>query len=397
MLRTFQFRLLPNAMQTAALEFILRDSAETYNAALQERRDAWKLERKSVTYRMQQDQITLLRQEPQFAVVAADIQRDPLRRIDRAFKDFFRRCKTGDKPGFPRFRSWRRYDSFTMGNPPKVRERSLRVPKVGDIRMRGGRSISGVVKVVRVKRCGKKWNVSVVCDIGPTPERCSISNPVGIDVGLTDLVVLSDGTKIDNPRWTRKHAARIAAASRKLALKQKRSNNRIRAREVLRRAHQRAADARSNYLHHVSKRLVANYDLIAYEDLKIRNMARSASGTVENPGTNVAQKSGLNKSILDAAWGILLFQLVYKAESAGKWAVPVNPRGTSQKCSGCGKLVPKQLSERMHSCPHCGLVIGRDHNAAINIEHLALTGLGMSLAGRTPSECTQASTGKLCI
>jgi putative transposase len=390
MFRSFQFRLKPNVTQEAMLQRILSDNAETYNAALQERREAWKLERKSITYYDQQKELTELRKDTAFQWIAIDIQRDAIRRIDRAFKAFFRRCKSGDKPGFPRFKSWRRYDSFTMGNPPIVRERSVRIPKVGDIRMRGGRPISGIAKTATVKREGRRWTVSIVCDIGPAPERCTVSNPVGIDVGLTDLAVLSDGTKIENPRWTRKHAARIAAASRKLALKQKRSNNRIRAREVLRRAHQRAADARKNYLHRVSKWLVENYDLIAYEDLKIGNMARSASGTVENPGKNVAQKSGLNKSIMDAAWGMLIWQIVYKAESAGKWAVPVNPRGTSQKCSGCGKKVPKTLAERTHSC-ECGLVLGRDHNAGINIKRL-----GMSLVGIS-AESMHPSMGKLCI
>jgi putative transposase len=366
MLRTFQFRLRPNAAQTAMLERVLADNCETYNAALQERRDAWKLERKSITFYDQCRELTELRKDTTFQWIGADVQRDAIRRVDRAFKAFFRRCKAGEKPGYPRFRSWRRYDSFTTGsNKPVIRERSVRIPNVGDIRFKRTRDIEGTPKVVRVKRAGKHWTLSIVCDLGPAPERCVVSNPVGIDVGLSSLATLSDGTIIENPRWTEKHAARIAAASRKLALKQKRSKNRTRAREVLRRAHQLAADARKNYLHHVSKWLVANYDLIAFEDLKIRHMAK-------NPH--------LAKSIMDAAWGQLIWQITYKAESAGKWAVPVNPRGTSQICSGCGVKVPKKLSERVHSCP-CGLVLDRDHNAGLNI-----LALGMSAVGVKPSE-----------
>ncbi len=367
MFRSFQFRLLPNQSQVAALGFVLRDSCDTYNAALQERRDAWKLCRKSITYRDQQSQITQLRRDdPAFAIIAVDIQRDPLRRIDRAFKAFFRRCKSGGNPGFPRFRSADRYNSFTLeGHPPSVKGNAVRIPGIGVVRMRGGRPIQGTPKTATVKREGKRWTVSVTCDIGPAPDRYPVSNAVGIDVGIASLATLSDGAIIDNPRWTKKHAARIAAAQRKLALKQRRSKNRIRAREVLRRAHQRAADARKNYLHHVSKWLVANYDLIAFEDLKIRNMAK-------NPH--------LAKSIMDAAWGQLIWQITYKAESAGKWAVPVNPRGTSQICSGCGVKVPKTLAERTHSCA-CGLVLDRDHNAGLNI-----LALGMSAAGVKPSE-----------
>ena len=375
MLRTFQFRLQPNVAQTAELQRVLVDNCETYNAALQERREAWKLQRKSITYRDQQNEITELRKDSAFQWMACDIQRDPLRRADRAFKAFFRRCKTGQKPGFPRFRARRRYDSFSF-SASTVREKSIRIPNIGDIRMRGGRPAAGQPKLVTVKRDGNRWTVSIVCDIGEAPAKRVVSNPIGIDVGITDLATLSDGTTIENPRWTRKHEHRIAAASRVLARKQKRSNNRSRARQALRRAHQKAMNARTNYLHHVSKWLLNNYDLIAHEDLKICNMAK-------NPH--------LAKSIMDAAWGILIYQLTYKAEKAGRWVVPVNPRGTSIRCSGCGEPVAKTLADRQHNCA-CGVSLGRDHNAAINI-----LALGHSAAGLAPSKSMQASLGKLCI
>lgn len=368
MLRAFAFRLIPNKTQTAALERILADNCETYNAALQERRDAWKLQRKSISYRMQQDQLTALRADGAYDWLACDIMRDPLRRVDRAFKAFFRRCKSGEKPGFPRFRSRHRYDSFAF-SLPVVRERSIHIAKAGDIRARGGRSITGKPKLCTIKRDGKRWTARVVCDIGEAPEKRVVSSAVGIDVGLTSLATLSDGKVIENPRWTRKHEKRIATASRTLARKQRRSKNRIRAREALRRAHQRAANARTNYLHHVSKWIVEHYDLIAYEDLKITNMARSAKGTVEQPGKNVKQKSGLNRSIMDAAWGQLLFQVRYKAEKAGAYAIAVNPKHTSQRCSQCGETVAKTLTERRHVC-FCGADLDRDHNAALNILRL---------------------------
>lgn len=360
MLRTFQFRLRPNSTQGAELERILADNCETANACIQERRDAWKLQRKSISYRDQQSELTELRKDPAFQWMACDIQRDPLRRVDRAFKAFYRRCKTpGQKPGFPRFRSRFRYDSFGFGLPV-VRERSIKIPNVGDIRARGGRPIQGRAKLCTVKRDGKRWTASVVCDIGPAPEKVAVSRAVGIDVGLTTLATLSDGTEIQNPRWTRKHEVRIAAANRALARKKRGSHNRIKAREALRRADQRAANARLNYIHHASKWLVSNYDLIAYEDLNIQGMSQGR----------------LAKSIMDAAWGILLYQLRYKAESAGTHVIAVNPRGTSQRCSGCGETVKKTLWQRTHSCPHCGLELGRDANASRNI-----LALGISVAG----------------
>lgn len=375
MLRTFQFRLRPNATQAAGLGRILEDNCETANACIQERREAWKLQRKSISYYDQQKELTELRKDPAFQWMACDIQRDPLRRVDRAFKAFYRRCKTpGQKPGFPRYRSRDRYDSFGFGLPV-VRERSIKIPNVGDIRARGGRPIQGRAKCCTVKRDGKRWTASVVCDIGPAPERCAVSTAVGIDVGLTTLATLSDGTEIQNPRWTRQHEDRIAAANRSLATKTRGSHNRLRAREALRRAHQRAASARLNYIHHVSKWLVENYDLIAHEDLKIQDMSQGR----------------LAKSIMDAAWAILLYQLRYKAESAGTHVIAVNPHGTSQRCSGCGETVKKTLWQRTHSCPHCGLELGRDHNAALNVKRL-----GMSLAGLCPSESIQR-LGESCI
>lgn len=365
-IRSFRFRLLPNLHTSSLMGRILADNCETYNAALQERRDAWKVDRKRITYNHQQSELSELRKDPAFCWIASDIQRDPIRRVDLAFKAFFRRCRSGLVPGFPRFRSVGGYNSFTVsGHSPRIKGNKICIPGVGCMRIRGGRKIKGDPKSVTVKRYGGKWMVSVACDFGPAPDRITVSRAVGIDVGITNLATLSDGAVIENPRWGNRHASRIAAASRNLALKQRRSKNRIRAREVLRRAHQRAAGARKNYLHHVSKWLVENYDLIAYEDLKIRNMAR-------NPH--------LAKSIMDAAWGQLIWQITYKAESAGKWAVPVNPRGTSQICSGCGVKVPNTLAERTHSCA-CGLVLDRDHNAGLNI-----LALGMGAAGIKPSE-----------
>ena len=360
MLRTFQFRLRPNATQAAMLSRILADNAETYNACLEERIGAWRLQRKSISYRDQQNELTELRQDERFRWMACDIQRDPLRRVDRAFKAFFRRIKAKEKPGFPRFRARSRYDSFSF-SLPTCRERSIKIPNVADIRARGGRSVEGKPKLCTIKRDGKRWTASVVCDIGEAPAKCVVSRAVGMDVGLTTLATLSDGVEIHNPRWTRKHERRIADASRALARKKRGSRNRLKAREYLRRAHQRAANARLNYIHHVSKWLVANYDLIAHEDLKISNMARS----------------NLAKSIMDAAWGLLIWCITYKAEYAGKWAVPVNPNGTSQMCSGCGEIVKKKLSQRVHACPKCGLVLGRDHNAGRNILALGMSAVAV--------------------
>lgn len=361
MLRTFELRLKPKAQERAELAYILADSCETYNAALQERRDAWKLCQKAITYYDQQAELTELRKDERFASIAVDIQREPLRRVDLAFRAFFRRVKAGQRPGYPRFHSSDHYDSFSWSTP-RFDASGLLVPNLGRIRFKTSRVLKGTLKMATVKRCGEKWTARIVCDVGPAPEKRAVTTAVGVDVGLTTLATLSDGTEIENPRWTQQHEDCIARANRALARKQKRSKNRLRARAALHRAHQRAANARRNYLHHVSKWLVGRYDLIAYEALNVKGMARG----------------NLAKSIMDAAWSVFMSQIRYKAESAGAYAVAVNPRGTSQVCSGCGQNVPKNLSQRTHECPNCGLVLGRDHNAGRNILALGMSAAGLS-------------------
>ena len=352
MFRSFEFRLRPTKAQIAAFEEILVDSCETYNAALQERRDAWKMQRKVVTDFDQFNELQELRKDPKFAAVGIDIAREPIRRVDSAFQGFFRRAKAGQKPGYPRFRSRDRYDSFAWYRP-SFDSKSLMVPKVGRVKFTAHQLVVGESKKILVKRQGRKWIARVVCDIGSAPPKQPVSSPIGVDLGLTSFAVFSNGDEIKNPRFAKKAEQRITNANRALARKLRGSKNRLRAKERLRREHQRVADARKNFCHHASKAVLAKYDLVAHEALNIADMAEKRFG----------------KSIMDAAWGLFLFQLTYKAESAGRWVVPVNPRNTTKQCSSCGELVEKKIFERTHSCK-CGLVMGRDHNAAVNILRL---------------------------
>lgn len=368
MIRAFKYQIRPTVRQRRLFEHVLGVSCDLYNASLQERREAWRIARKSVSYYDQQKQLTELRaQDADIRRFPADLEREPLRRVDRAFKAFFRRVKAGQKPGYPRFKSKDRYTSFAIALPFfKINGNVVHIAKLGGFKIKLSRPLRGIPKLLNVIRSGKRWRASIVCDIGPAPNKRVVSRAVGIDVGLTALATLSDETVIANPRWTRQHKERIAAAGRALSSKKRGSNNRKRAKEVLRRTHQRAADARTNYLHHVSKQLVANYDLIAHEALNIQAMSRER----------------LAKSIMDAAWGQLLFQLSYKAEEAGRYTVAVNPRGTTQRCSQCGATVAKTLWQRRHDCPQCGLSLGRDENAAINILALGMSAVGVAPAKR---------------
>jgi putative transposase len=363
MIRTYTMRLKVTRKQDETLTRLLAQLCELYNMALQQRRNAYKELHVSVNYYDQQSQLVELRNGvEEYGLFPSAIQRDPLRRLDRAFKGFFRRLKSGDKPGFPRFRSRERYDSFDVDKHNFMFQNGLlKIVKIGTFRTNTHFKVRGIPIGVHIKRCGTKWQAQVVCDLGPSPAKVAVRNAVGIDLGLTSLTTLSDGTEIANPRWTKQEEDCLAEANHDFSRKIKGSRNRTKSRERLRRTHQRIAGLRSSYLTGIAKQLVSEYDLIAHEKLNIRGMA----------------KSRLAKSIMDAAWSQLIQKLNSEAEYAGKWVVPVDPRNTTKTCSGCGELVPKKLWQRTHDCPKCGLSLGRDHNAALNILRL-----GESLASK---------------
>ena len=296
MIRTYTMRLKVTRNQNERLTALLAQLCELYNMALQQRRDVWKSHRISLGLYDQQKQLTELRASvEEYAQGPMKIQRDPLRRLDLAFKAFFRRVKSGEKAGFPRFRSIERYDSFSLQKDDHnfhLYGELLSLPRLGTFRIKTRCKIKGNPIEIRVKRCGQKWQVQVVCDIGSAPEKIAISAAIGIDVGLTALATLSDGTEIANPRWTKQEQDRLAEANRSLSRKAKGSNNRKKSKESLRRVHQRIAGLRSSYLTGVAKQLISDYDLIAHEKLNIRGMAQSR----------------LAKSIMDAAWGQLIWE-----------------------------------------------------------------------------------------
>lgn len=373
MFRSYELRLSPTEVQKSELNSLLRISCDLYNAAIQERTEAWQKQKKNIRLYDQNKELTELRQnDPEYAEISLKIMRAPLYRVNRAFQGFFGRAQRGENPGYLRYKSHERYSSISWDSAVRHGNK-LTVPKLGKIKFKASQEMKGNPKFTTIiKKSEKKWIARIVCDIGPAPEKVAVSNAIGIDLGLTSLVTLSDGTSIENPRWTKKHEDRIADAGRKLSRKKRGSKNRLRARQALARAHERARDARDNYLHHVSKQLVSQYDLIAYEKLNVAGMVKYGY---------------LGKYINDAAWAKLIWQISYKAEEAGRYAIAVNPKNTSQLCSRCGEKVPKDLSVRQHDCPHCGLSLNRDHNAAINVLRL-----GKSLADASPQNIYKIST-----
>lgn len=358
MIRSYTFVLRPLAPQRAELHRWKAQCCDLYNAALEQRITAWRTQHKGVSYVDQCRDLTDLRREESHASVPCKVQRSALRRLDRAFQSFFRRCKQGATPGFPRFRSKRRYDSFGLGRvaiEPAEREGGsgyVRVPKLGQVRFRQHRFMRGEVRDVelRYEPCKDRWYVRVVCDVGEAPPKRVVRHATGIDLGLKEFAVLSDGEPIANPRHFRSGHESLARAQRKLARKKKGSNSRHRARAAVARQHRCVRNQRVDFHRKLAADLCSRFDLIAHENLNIKGLARSA----------------LAKSVSDVGWGSFLHHLACKAEEAGVHLVAVDPRNTTQACSQCGQLVPKGLGDRVHVCD-CGCVLDRDHNAALNV------------------------------
>ena len=353
MIRSFKFKakLSPSAVRKANGQLALL--RELYNAALQERRDHWKAG-VSVGFYDQVRQIPAIRRlRPEFANMDAQATESPLRRLDLAFKAFYRRVKAGQSPGYPRFRSADSYDSVTFRQSGwKLEGKRLTLRGIGTLKLFLHREIEGQVKTVTLRRdrCGD-WFVTFACDgvaVCPFP---ATGQSIGVDVGLASFLTTSEGEHIPNPRPLRVREVAAKRAQRIVAKRKRGSNGRRRAVTLLAKHHRKVERARRDFHFKAAHALTQRYDLIAVEDLNVKGLAGGM----------------LAKSVHDAGWGQFLAILTAKAESAGRVVVAVDPRNTSQLCSGCGNRVDKALSEREHHCQGCGLRLGRDENAARNI------------------------------
>jgi putative transposase len=346
---SFQYRIYPTREQSEALEFQLREACSLYNAALEERIGAYRICRKSLNYYDQANQLKELRSMGLTGVANYSCCQDVLRRLDKTFQAFFARIRRGERPGFPRLRSARRYDCLTFpsyGDGCKLMDQKIYIQGVGEIKAKLHRLVEGAIKTVSIKREAGRWVVifSVVC--APTPLPAS-SEVIGIDLGLTTFATLSDGSEIDNPRLAQEAQRRLRVAQRRVARRKPGSNCRRKAVTILARQYAHVKAQRADFHHNVSRTLVNQYGFIAVEDLNVEGLAGGM----------------LAKSVSDAGWSQFLSFLTYKAANAGRELVRVDPRGTSQTCL-CGQRVAKGLSDRWHLCPACGLSLGRDHVSA---------------------------------
>ncbi len=345
--KSYKFRIYPTKAQILTLETTLELCRELYNAALQERRDAWRLNRISISYYDQQNQLPEIKRERQeFSNVHSQVLCNVLNRINKSFANFFSCLKKGTNAGFPRFKSSNRFNSFIYPQVSNcavnLEANKLNLPKIGKIKINLSRPVVGKVKTCVIKREIDKWFVvfSVETIAEPLPKT---GKEIGIDVGIESFATLSDSTKIENPKFFESTQKKLRVAQRRVSRRKKGSNQRRKAVLQLRKIHEKICNQRNDFQHKVSTQIIKDFDLIAIEKLNILGMSKGI----------------LSKQIHDVAWSSFFQKLTYKAENAGRQLIKVNPSGTSQTCV-CGEIVKKKLSIRHHKCLKCGYENHRD-------------------------------------
>ncbi len=317
----------------------------------------------SLTKYQQSMLLPLLKEEREaLAQVHSQVLQNVVDRLDKAFQAFFRRNKAGEKPGFPRFRSMHRYNSFCYPQSGfSLVAGELKLSKIGSIRVKMHRPIEGEIKTCTLRmNASGDWDLSLSCEVNVEPQICN-QESIGIDVGLAHFATLSNGQEISNPRFFKQGEKALAKAQRKLAKLQKGTPERRKQGKWVAKIHEKIKNQRKDFCHKESRKIIDHYQYICVEDLDIKKMMEG---------------SRLAKSITDASWNQFRQYLSYKAAEAGRKLGLVNPAYTTQDCYQCGHREEKKLSERMHCCSKCGYRTTRDLNAAQNILALGLDGLG---------------------
>ena len=294
-------------------------------------------------------------------------QQQVLRRLDEAYRRFF--AKAG---GFPKFKRRGEEPGIRFPDPKQFSLDSvngrLKLPKLGFVRLRMSRPVEGTLRNVSVTREGKKWFASIQVESSETVAALGVPPSLGIDLGLTLFAATSDGEQVAPLRALAKQQKRLRHAQRSVARKKKGSANRRKAVDRLGNLHRRIAHQRSDWLHKLTTDLADRHAVIALEDLRIKNMTVSAAGTADAPGKNVAAKAGLNRGILDAAWGEFTRQLTYKTMWRGGQVVLVDPAYTSRTCRICAReSADNRKTQSVFACVACGHTENADVHAAKNI------------------------------
>jgi len=389
---SYQYRLKPNREQIAKIEQWLEMLRCQYNYLLGQRFDWWETHRSAVnacplichlpepsdrpSYYSQKQQLTQLKKDrPWYSQIQSQVLQDCVKRVDLAFQRWLKGDQNGKRSGKPRFKGKGRYRTilFPQVKADCVQDNHISLPKFGTVRFVKHRPLPDgfKIKTAQITRKADGYYLTLSLENTSVPKSTidtipTTENTVGIDMGLKDFLATSEGEKIEIPQYYRKGQDRLKKLQQKVSRRQKGSNRRQKAVKQLAKHHQKVARQRKDFHYNTIKLILSKGNVIAHEKLNIQGLA----------------KTKLAKSIYDAGWGTFLSRLAVKAENAGQLTIEVNPKNTSQTCSGCGKKVPKNLSDRIHNCPHCKLSMDRDQNAAINIKNLAV---GMNVRSKAQS------------
>jgi putative transposase len=301
---------------------------------------------------------------PEYGGIHSQVLQDCVERVKKTFDRWFKGDSKGKRSGKPRFKGQGRYRSFAF---PQMKQdcidgKFIKLPKIGKVKVILHRSIPDgfKIKTATITQKADGWYVTLSLEDASVPELSpelpTLDNTIGIDMGLKSFLVTDEGKEVPIPQHYRKAQKRLGRLQRSLSRKKKGSKRRKKAIKRVAKAHQKVANQRKDFHYKTAKRLLNKGKHIGHEALNIKGIARTR----------------MAKSTYDAGWGTFLQILSIKAERAGLMTIAVNPNGTTQNCSGCGQKVPKEIQDRWHSCPHCGLELDRDHNAAINIKYLAV-------------------------
>jgi putative transposase len=348
---THKFRLYPTKVQERRLEDTLETCRRLYNQMLDDR-----IKNHTGFFEQKKRLVKLKKEDKYLKEVHSQVLQDIVLRLDKAFQSYFAGLSK-----FPRFKRRGRYNSFTYpqhGIGFRLKGNRIKLGMIGEIKVKVHREIEGEIKAATIIKDVDQWFVAL--SVEEPMQRQQIhgnDRAVGVDLGITNAIALSDGTLIDGPKFLMKAEEKIRVLQRTLSRKKKGSKRREKARILLAKAWRKVRRQRDNFAHKISSSLAEEYGTIVFEDLNIRGMVKNHF---------------LASAIMDSCWYKLRQFTVYKAERRGGRVIFVNPAGTSQKCSGCGEMVKKPLSERAHVCPKCGLILDRDVNAARNILALGL-------------------------
>jgi putative transposase len=357
MTQSFKYPLFPDKVTQLKLVESLDICRWLYNRLLQELNVAKEEGIKLKTYDTQNMIPSLKLENPKLNLVYSKVLQMVNYTLWSNIKGLSASKKNGRKIGHIRFKGhgWYKTMNYNQSGFKLDQDHGrLHLSKIGDIKIKMHRKVQGCIKAILIKREGERWFAIIQVDQEPEalPEN---GNSVGIDVGLKSFAVDTEGKSVENPRFAERAATKVKNIQRRLSRAKKGSNNRQKLLDKLNKVHERINNQRIDFLHKLSRHYVNNYDVICVEDLDIKGLKERG------------QSIGMHRNIHDASWSKFIFMLSYKAESAGRKLIKVDPRNTTQRCSNCGSIVPKEESVRVHECPYCGFSCDRDYNASRNI------------------------------